>query len=441
VDGAAAHLAVWPRGGLIGGGDGTGLGLVEARGPAGKSEAVVKIALVSPYDYAYPGGVTEHVRNLADQLLARGHEIHVIAPSSSAPSTPPAAGPIVHRVGRPVPVPANGSVARITLPLRGYVQVKQLLAFQGFDIVHLHEPLMPALPPTVLHHSPTINVGTFHAFGRSNMAYFYGRQVLRPFLNRLHGRIAVSGPARDFVGRYFPGDYRVIPNGIDYARFATRLDPIERFEDDRLDVLFVGRLEKRKGLEHLLRAWPRVRAAVPRARLLVVGGGRRLEGYRRWVRAHRWSEVHFIGYVSADDLVRYYQTSDIFCAPSTGQESFGIVLLEAMAAGRAIVASRIPGYAEVVQDGAEGLLVEPRSSSALAAGLIRLLEDADARRAMGERGRAKAGAYDWSRVAGQVLDFYEQTIDAHMDAPARRSSRVAGAFRRVAFRAAPRAAQ
>ena len=392
----------------------------------------MKIALVSPYDYPYPGGVTEHVRSLAEQFLARGHEVHVIAPSSSAPELIPDQ-PVLHRVGRPVPIPANGSVARITLPLNGCVQVKQLLAFQGFDIVHLHEPMMPALPLTVLYHSPTINIGTFHAFGRSNMAYFYGKRMLKPLFNRLHGKIAVSRTARDFVGRHLPGQYRVIPNGIDYARFSTRLEPIDRFEDDRLDVLFVGRLEKRKGLEHLLRAWPLVRRTMPNARLLVVGGGRRLEGYRRWVRAHGWSDVHFIGHVSPEDLVRYYQTSDVFCAPSTGQESFGIVLLEAMAAGRPIVASRIPGYAEVLDDGAEGLLVEPRSSAALAAALIRLLGDAGLRRAMGDRGRQKAAAYDWPRVASRVLDFYEETIDAHMVDPVRRPSRMAGALRRVKF--------
>lgn len=390
----------------------------------------MKIALVSPYDYLYPGGVTEHVRNLAHQFLLRGHEVHVIAPSSAAPEPTPD-GPVLHRVGRSVPIPANGSVARITLPLRGYVQVKSLLAFQGFDIVHLHEPMMPALPLTVLHHSPAVNVGTFHAFGRSTMGYFYAKPVLEPLFNRLHGKIAVSRPARDFVGRNFPGRYQIIPNGIDHARFATRLEPIDRFEDDRLDVLFVGRLEKRKGLEHLLRAWPTVHRAMPRVRLLVVGGGRRLEGYRAWVRAHGWNEVHFIGHVSSEDLVRYYQTSDVFCAPSTGQESFGIVLLEAMAAGRAIVASRIPGYAEVVEDGAEGLLVEPRSPGALAAALTRVLGDAGLRRSMGERGRQKASAYDWSRVAGRVLEFYEETIDAHMVDPGRRRNRMADAFRRV----------
>lgn len=399
----------------------------------------MKIALVSPYDYPYPGGVTEHVRNLAEQFLARGHEVHVIAPSSVDPATLPER-PILHRVGRPVPIPANGSVARITLPLRGYVQVKHLLAFQGFDIVHLHEPMMPALPLTVLHHSPAINIGTFHAFGRSNIAYFYAKPVLKPLFKRLHGKIAVSGPARDFVAQRFPGDYRIIPNGIDYARFATRLTPIDRFEDDRLDVLFVGRLEKRKGLEYLLRAWPLVHEALPHVRLIVVGGGRRLEGYRRWVSAHGWREVHFVGHVSPDDLVRYYQTADVFCAPSTGQESFGIVLLEAMAAGRPIVASRIPGYAEVVQEGAEGLLVPPKEPAALAVALTRLLADAELRRAMGARGRQKAAAYDWSRIAERVLAFYEETIDAHMEDSTVRTSRVAGALRRMTFGVAPRLA-
>jgi phosphatidyl-myo-inositol alpha-mannosyltransferase len=259
------------------------------------------------------------------------------------------------------------------------------------------------------------------------------KSMLGPLFNRLHGKIAVSGPARDFVGRYFPGEYRVIPNGIDYARFATRLEPIDRFEDDRLDVLFVGRLEKRKGLEHLLRAWPVVHRAMPNARLLVVGGGRRLDGYRRWVRSRGWGEVHFVGHVSQHDLVRYYQTSDVFCAPSTGQESFGIVLLEAMAAGRAIVASHIPGYAEVVDDGVEGLLVEPKSAKALAGGLIRVLGDADLRRRMGDRGREKAAAYDWSRVAGRVLSYYEETIDAHMADTMTRTNFIAGAFRRLSF--------
>jgi phosphatidylinositol alpha-mannosyltransferase len=376
----------------------------------------MKIALVSAYDYAYPGGVTEHVRNLADQFRSRNHEVHVIAPYSRRPGDP-AVDPTVHAVGRAMPIPANGSVARITLPLRGYLQVKRLLSHQAFDVVHLHEPMMPALPLTVLRHSQAINVGTFHAFGRTNIGYFYAKPVLKPFFNKLHGRIAVSSPAREFVAKHLPGDYTIIPNGIDYDRFAVPKEPIPEFDDDRLDVLFVGRLEKRKGLKFLLRAWPLVRREFPNARLLVVGGGgRRLESYRRYAEQRGLDEVVFAGHVPPRDLERYYQTSDVFCAPSTGQESFGIVLLEAMAAGRPIVATAIPGYAEVVTHGGEGLLVPPKDAEALAVSLAHLLADAQLRRELGERGRMKAAAYDWATVADRVLGFYDKTIDAHMSA-------------------------
>jgi phosphatidylinositol alpha-mannosyltransferase len=375
----------------------------------------MKIALVSPYDYPYPGGVTEHVRNLAERFGIRGHEVHVIAPSSADPASFDAM-PNVHRVGRVVPIPTNGSVARITLPLKGYLQVKRLLTHQAFDIVHLQEPMMPALPLTVLRHSQAINVGTFHAFGRTNIGYFYAKPVLQPLFRKLHGRIAVSEAAREFVAERFPGDYRIIPNGIDFKRFAPPLESPSEHDDDRLNVLFVGRLEKRKGLTFLLRAWSLVRREFPTARLVVVGGrGRRLESLRRYAANQQWPEVLFAGHVSPEDLVRYYQICDVFCAPSTGQESFGIVLLEAMAAGRAIVASDIPGYAEVVTHGREGLLVPPKDAEALAMSLGHLLADAQLRRELGARGQQKAAGYDWANIADRVLAYYGETIGAQME--------------------------
>src|SRR5262249_22041505 len=164
----------------------------------------------------------------------------------------------------------------------------------------------------------------------------------------------------DFVGEYFPADYRVIPNGIDFERFYQPHPPLEQFADGRPTVLFVGRLEKRKGLRFLLRAWPAIRERHPEARLVVVCRGRPLEGYRRFAARQGWSsnDVVFAGYVSSEDLPRYYQSADVFCAPNTGQESFGIVLLEAMAAGAPIVASDIPGYRDVVEHGAQGFLVK-----------------------------------------------------------------------------------
>jgi phosphatidyl-myo-inositol alpha-mannosyltransferase len=400
----------------------------------------MKLALVSPYDFAYPGGVTEHVASLAEQFLSHGHEVHIVAPSSDDETEPIASieAP-VHRIGRVVSVPANGSVARITLSLRSYLQAKRLLQEQQFDLIHLHEPLMPALPLTVLRHSNTTNIGTFHAFRNTPLTYFYGKTILRPFFRKLHGHIAVSGAAREFVGEYFPADYRVIPNGINFPRFNRRYARLEQFSDNRPTVLFVGRLEKRKGLRFLLRAWPMVLERQPDARLVVVGRGRPLEGYRRFAERHGWSpaDVVFAGYVPAEDLPRYYQTCDVFCAPNTGQESFGIVLLEAMAAGAPIVASDIPGYREVVSHDETGLLVERQNPGAIADAVCRLLGNPELRAAMRHAGQSRAQAYDWPRVAGQVLDYYEEVLERREAAPEpqhvrfARVKRVAGMLMRV----------
>jgi phosphatidylinositol alpha-mannosyltransferase len=370
----------------------------------------MRIALVSPYDFAYPGGVTQHVDHLAQEFRKVGHQVHILTPASSDVSAN-VPRPYLHRIGRVVSIPANGSVARIELSLRGYSQVKRLMREYEFDIIHLHEPLMPALPPSVLRHSRTTNVATFHAYRKSNFAYFYAKLVAQPFFNKLHGLIAVSRPARDFVAEYFPGDYRIIPNGVDFDRFNAAVLPIEEYADGRLNVLFVGRLEKRKGVKYLLRAWEYVRRQFTEARLIVVGEGRPRKGYQRYAASRGWSEVVFPGYVPDDELVRYLRTSHVFCAPSTGQESFGIVLLEAMAAGRAIVASNIPGYDEVVTHGVEGLLVEPKSPPELATALVRLLADEALREQLGQAGERKAHLYRWDIVAQRVLAFYAEVLE------------------------------
>src|SRR5438128_5089788 len=213
----------------------------------GEERQAMKLALVSPYDFAYTGGVTEHVAHLAEQFSARGHEVHIVAPSSDDETEPfVAIDAPVHRIGRVVSIPANGSVARITLSLRSYLQAKRLLQEQQYDLIHLHEPLMPALPLTVLRHSNTTNIGTFHAYRNTPLTYFYSKPILRPFFRKLHGHITVSSAAREFVGEYFHADYRVIPNGIDYERFYKRSPRVPELTDSRPTVLFVGRLEKRK---------------------------------------------------------------------------------------------------------------------------------------------------------------------------------------------------
>jgi phosphatidylinositol alpha-mannosyltransferase len=365
----------------------------------------MKIALVSAYDFAYPGGVVDHITHLAEHFRRMGHAVTIIAPWSGPVSAAPNGLPLFG-IGSVVPVPANGSVARITLSPTVSRRVKRILEAEQFDIVHIHEPLLPALPLTVLRHSNAVNVGTFHAYRQSNLGYFYGKPILKYFFRRLHGRIAVSLPALEFISQYFDADYEIIPNGIEVSRFGEQVQPIPALRDGRPTILFVGRFnEPRKGFKYLLKALPAVRAAVPGVRLVVVGRGKP-ERYRRYLAARHVDDVIFAGCVSEEELPRYYASCDVFCAPSTGRESFGIVLLEAMASGRPVVASNIPGYASVVSDGQEGLLVERKNPAALAEALVRLLSDPALRARMGSRGRATAAGYDWEKVSRRVLRYY-----------------------------------
>src|SRR5438874_2148972 len=235
----------------------------------------MKIALVSAYDYAHPGGVTEHVRHLAAGLRRRGHDVTVFAPCSDREVAERDSDFI--RVGRPFPIPMHGSVARISVSLQITNRIKHCVRDGSFDVIHYHEPLMPVLPVTALRYSKTTNIGTFHAFARSNVGYYYGKPLLKRYVRRLHVRIAVSNPAREFVRHYFPGDYRVIPNGIDVSRFQNQ-QPYQELSDGMVNLLFVGRLEYRKGLGYLLRAYAQLKPQYPKLRLIIVGDG----PLRRW---------------------------------------------------------------------------------------------------------------------------------------------------------------
>ncbi len=371
----------------------------------------MKICLVSPYDFSYEGGVNQHILWLAENFRSMGHEVRIMAPTSGGENgeegpSEVRPGILVYHVGNVVAIKANGSVARITLSLNLSGQVKAILKQEQFDVIHLHEPLMPALPLTVLAHSRALNIGTFHAFSQSHVGYYYGRPILRIFMGKLDGRIAVSLPAVDFITQYFKGNFEVIPNGIDMSRFQEELAPLPQFNDGKLNILFVGRLtERRKGLKFLLRAFNQVKQEVPNARLIIVGKGV-TKGYLRYLKQHEIEDVVFTGFVSDEELPRYHRTSQVFCAPSTGGESFGIVLLEALASGLPVVASDIPGYASVVDHNKQGILVEAKNSAALAKGLIQLLQDAPLRAKMGQEGRVKAAEYSWQKVSQRVLEFY-----------------------------------
>lgn len=363
----------------------------------------MRVALVSPYDYPYPGGVTEHVSHLRVELGRLGHQAEVIAPSS-LPGQPPAG---LRRVGSVIGIPANGSVARLGLSLGLVGRVRDILRREAFDLVHLHEPLLPGASLAALLASRGVNVGTFHACWSSNWAYRWARPLLRRCFDRLDGRIAVSEAAREFVSGQFPGDYALIPNGVDRGRFSPEVPPLPGLRDGKLNVLFVGRLEKRKGLGHLIRACSALRRRD--LRLIVVGasGGARR---RRYAALARDSGVDalFAGYVAPGLLPRYYASADVCCAPSIGGESFGVVLLEAMATGRAVVASDLPGYRAAVPPWLGECLAPPADASALAAALARLLDSPALRAELGEQGRRWSRQFDWARIARRVVQVYEQ---------------------------------
>jgi phosphatidylinositol alpha-mannosyltransferase len=230
----------------------------------------------------------------------------------------------------------------------------------------------------------------------------------------LHRGIAVSEPAKAFVNRYFPDfPLRVIPNGIDISVFHPGHTPIRHLRDDRVNILFVGRLEKRKGLGYLLRAYEFMKPRVPNSRLIVVGDGPLRSSVESYISRHRLPDVVMAGYVPDSVLPRYYCSADIFCAPATGAESFGIVLLEAMATGLPVVATEIDGYMSVLEPGRDSLTVQPKGWAELGAALVILARDADLRRRMGAYGLEKARRYAWEEVASQVVDVYNQARQFH----------------------------
>jgi phosphatidyl-myo-inositol alpha-mannosyltransferase len=362
----------------------------------------VKIGLVSPYVYPLPGGVTQHVRFLYENLRLRGHDVRILTSSHGLQRS--SEGDVI-RLGKGFSMPSNGSMGTITISPRFISQVRAVLEHERFDVLHFHEPFVPFLSLVVLRESKSVNIGTFHAYGGWSPAYEFGSRALRGYAERLHGRIAVSAAARHFIDRYFPGDYKVIPNGVDAEHYG-RAVPIARWQDGTPSILFVGRFEPRKGVLDLLKAFRHLRKQGVECRLLLVGGGPQEREARRYVATRRLGGVEFLGRVSDAEKLQLFRTANVFCSPATGRESFGIVLLEAMAAGVPIVASDIHGYKGVVRRGREALLVPPHEPKELGAAIGRLLEDHELAARMSAAGLVRAEEFSWPRVTAKVDDYY-----------------------------------
>ena len=368
----------------------------------------MKIAMVSPYDFTWPGGVTAHVTQLARELGRNGHEVQVLAPHS--PSRQNENDEPFVALGRSVPLPSGGSTARVSLSWWLYPKVRALLQREAFDIVHLHEPMAPILPLCVLEFSEAVNIGTFHASYKHNHLYRLSHPLIKRWHQRLDGGIAVSPAALRYVNSAFPGNYKIIPNGIDLDHFTTKAAPWPEYQDGKINILFVGRLEKRKGLRYLLEAFSRLKWDLPDIRLLVVGPGSPDKESHSILGGRGLHDVVFTGSVHYEDLPRYYASADIFFSRATGAERFGIVLREAMAAGKPVVASDIEGYAGIVTHGQECLLFPRKDIEALAQALGTLIRDPQLREKLGSQGRQTVKQYRWDRVAAQVEDYYHDCM-------------------------------
>jgi phosphatidylinositol alpha-mannosyltransferase len=372
----------------------------------------MKIALVSPYDFSYPGGVVNHISNLEYYFTRMGHVVKIIAPASK-PVT--GYGDRFIAIGKPRPIPSSGSIARITISFTLTNKVKAVLEREKFDIIHLHEPLCPTLCTTILRMSKTTNIGTFHAT-ESRPSYRWTKPLMvnrlyKKWFKKLSGRIAVSRPAANFINKHFSSTYDIIPNGIDLNHFSPNVVPFPEYQDGKINILFVGRLEKRKGLEYLLKAYGLIKPDHPNCRLIVVGPGKRTRSkYEKEAIEEGLSDLIFTGSVDYNQLARYYKTADIFVAPATGHESFGIVLLEAMATGKPVVASNISGYASVITNGSEGILVPPKQEVPLAQAITSLMKNPELRLIMGQKGLVTASNFGWDKVSRRVMDYYTKIL-------------------------------
>lgn len=362
----------------------------------------MKIGIVTPYAYPMPGGVNDHVGSLYRVLRARGHDVRIITSSHGLQKA--SEGDII-RVGKGFSVPFNGSMGTITLSPTYLAQMRAILERERFDVLHYHEPFVPFLSLVTLTLSTSVNVGTFHAFGGLSISYEFGKRMLGHYAGKLHGRIAVSPAARHFISRYFPGEYKIVPNGVEPGRYQ-RAVPIARYRDGVPNILFVGRMEPRKGLIHLLRAFRRLQRDGVRARLLLVGTGPGEREARRYVLTRQLDDVEFLGRVSEAQKAQLFKTADIYVSPATGRESFGIVLLEAMSAGAPIICSDIHGYRGVVRRERDGILVEPGNADALAASIRRLIDDPALRAQLSRAGEERAQLFTWERVGQAVEEYY-----------------------------------
>ena len=367
----------------------------------------MNIGIVCPYSFDVPGGVQGHVVELAKALLARGHTVSVLAPADEDAELPD----FVHPAGKALGIPYNGSVARLQFGPVSYARVRRWLRDNAFDVLHLHEPTAPSLSMLALKVADGPIVATFHTATPRSRTLSAFQPVLRPLLEKITARIAVSALARRVQVEHSGGDAVEIPNGVDVDFFA-KAEPLDGYPRAGGTVGFVGRFtESRKGMDVLLHALRRILPAFPELRLLVVGRGDADE-LRREAGPELTPHIELLGQVDDETKARALRSVDVYCAPNIGGESFGMILTEAMAAGTPVLASALDSFRRVLDDGYAGVLTETGDAEALANALRELLEDPTRRASLAAAAGERVAIFDWSVVTTQVLRVYEAAIAA-----------------------------
>jgi phosphatidylinositol alpha-mannosyltransferase len=376
----------------------------------------MRVGLVTPYSWTVPGGVNHHIEHLAAELEARGHEPWIIAPVGVVSPTRRAldsrrqqAAERFIPMGTAVPLPSNGSRAYISVNPRVVLRMDRALRYGRFDVLHVHEPGTPWVSLAALFLATSPVVATFHAALDSSFAYDHAQWLGRAGMKRIDVCIAVSEAAREYPASLFPAEYRIIPNGVTVEKYAPAVGAAKT--NGR--VLFIGRAERRKGLGVLLHAFKQLRQRLPHATLVIAGAtrGQALEESRVGLGPPLDLEgVEALGWVADDEKVALLAEAEVVCAPSLAAESFGIVLAEAMAAGVPVVASDLPGYRSVLQEGGAGRLVPPGEPALLAAALYDLLQDPEERRRLAAAGLVVAQRLSWSRVTDEIIAAYEDAV-------------------------------
>ena len=363
----------------------------------------LRIGIVCPYGWDAPGGVQNHVRDLAEYLIEHGHSVSVLAPCANEEILPD----YVVSAGKPIAIPYNGAVARVLFGPIAFSRVRQWISQGEFDVLHLHEPAIPSISLLACWAAEGPMVGTFHAAAKKQKAIFALGPILEPVIEKLSVRIAVSEASRLTLTEHLDTDAIVIPNGVYASRFRNGSSQ-EKWSGETIG--FIGRFEEpRKGLSVLLEALPIVARFAPNVRVLVAGPGDAEDFYKK-IDSQLRSRISFLGRLTEEDKADFLSSVAVYVAPNTGGESFGIILAEAMAAGAPVIASNIPAFVSLLGEGNYGSLFETEDVQDLARKIIDLLRDDEKRQRLSIAAQERSKFFDWDTVAEQIFSVYQMEI-------------------------------